>query len=157
MKIKLIHFNFLSENPDTANFKFANFKAKIKFWASVLTEFLFNLLTSIKANVKNLLQKYSRKVLDIFSDTPVKERFFKPYSTLKTQGSLSCLTAFLIMVSSVFSRCGKISALFYKKLFFFKKTHLGFTFFCRNPEVDGFIFSLQSFGVYKPYLIYRKI
>lgn len=157
MKIKLIHFNFLSENPDTAYFNFSIFREKAQFWASVLTEFLFNLLTLISSNAKNLLQKINRKVLNISSDIPVEGKLFQFRWICKAQDSLSYLTEFLIMTSSVFLRIKEKIASFYKKLFFFKKTYLEFTFFCRNPEVEGFILSLQFFGVFNPYLLYRKI
>jgi len=157
MKIKLIHFNFLSEKPDTACFNFSNFKEKTHFEASVLTEFLFNLLISISVKVKNLFKKLNNKVLDIFSDIPVEEKLFKSLHIAKAHYSVSFITAFWIMVSSVFLLIKERIALFSEKLFFFRKTYLEFTFFCRNPEVDSFILSLQNFGVFKPYLLYRKI
>ncbi len=157
MKIKLIHFNFLSENPDTAYFVFSSFKEKMQSGASVLTEFLFNFLILTLTSAKNLLQKYNHKVLDIFSDIPVKGKLFQLRSNCRAQYPLSCLTAFWIMVSSIFLSCREIFAFINKKSLFFEKAYLEFTCFCRNLEVDRFIFSLQSFGAYKSYLLYRKI
>jgi len=157
MKIKLIHFNFLSENPDTAYFNFSNFKEKIHFGASVLTEFLFNLLISISVNVKNSLQKFNRKALDNSSDIPVERKLFGFRWICKAQYTSSFITAFLIIVSSVFLHIKEKIASNNKISLFFRKTDLDFTFFCRNPEVGGFILFLQNFGVFNPYLLYRKI
>jgi hypothetical protein len=157
MKIKLIHFNFLSENSDTAYFNFSNFKEKIHLWSSVLTESLFNLLTLISINTKNSLQKLNYKVLDISTDIPVKGKLFQRREISKAHYPLSFITAFWIMVSSFFLHIKEKIAFSYKKLFFFRKTYLEFTFFCRNTEVEGFILFLQNFGVFNPYLLYRKI
>jgi hypothetical protein len=143
MKIKLIHFNFLSEKPDTAYFSFSNFKEKIQLGTSVLTDFLFNFLTLNLINTKNSLQKFNRKVLDISSDIPVKGKLFGFRWIYKAQYPLSFITAFSIIVSSVFLHI--------------RKTYLEFTFFYRNTEVRGFILFLQNFGVFNPYLLYRKI
>jgi hypothetical protein len=88
-----------------------------------------------------------------FSDIPVKGKLFQSLRISKAQGPLSFLTALWIITSRAFLlKKERIS----EKLTFFRKTYLEFTFFCRNPEVDRFIFSLQDFGVFKPYLLYRK-
>ncbi len=157
MKIKLIHFNFLSEKPDKASFSFLNYKGKIQLGASVLTEFLFNFLKLISIDTKNSLQKFNLKVLDISSDIPVEEKLFGFRWIYKAQYPSSFITAFMTIVSSVFLQIKEKIASSYKKALFFRKTYLEFTFFCRNTEVEGFILFLQNFGVFTPYLLYRKI
>jgi hypothetical protein len=157
MKIKLIHFNFLSEKPDTTSFSFLNYKGNTQLESSVLTEFLFNLLISISVNVKNSLQKFNRKVLDISSDIPVERKLFGLRWIYRAQYASSFITAFLIIVSSVFLHIKEKIASSNKISLFFRKTYLEFTFFCRNTEVGGFILFLQNFGVFNPYLLYRKI
>jgi hypothetical protein len=157
MKIKLIHFNFLSENSDTDSFNFLSLQARMRLWASVLTEFLFNCLMFISVASKNLPRKFNFKVLDIFSDIPVGGKLFQRRSNFRADKPPSCISAFLIRVASVFLRIKKTFAIIPKELVFFKKTCLEFTFFCRKPEVDSFILSFNNFDAITPYLLYRKI
>ncbi|GEM_PF-3148185 len=157
MKIKLIHFNFLSENPDTAIFNFLNLQVRMRLWASVLTEFLFNCLMLISETSKNLPRKFNFKVLDIFSDIPVGGKLFQSRSNYRADKSSSCISSLLIRMVSVFSRIKKSFAIFPNELFFFKKSYLEFTFFCRKPEVDSFILSFKNVETITPYLLYRKI